>query len=35
VIYLLPSGAARRHLYCLSLRTGRLYFSEHILDLLH
>jgi hypothetical protein len=25
LIYLLPSGAARRHLYCLSLRTGRLY----------
>ena len=24
LIYLLPSGAARRHLYCLSLRTGRL-----------
>ena len=25
LIYLLPSGAARRHLYCLSLRTGRLF----------
>ena len=24
LIYLLPSGAVRRHLYCLSLRTGRL-----------
>ena len=27
LIYLLPSGAARRHLYCLSLRTGRLFYS--------
>jgi hypothetical protein len=26
LIYLLPSGAARRHLYCLSLRTGRLFY---------
>ena len=25
LIYPLPSGAARRHLYCLSLRTGRLF----------
>ena len=25
LIYLLPSGAARRHLYCLSPRTGRLF----------
>jgi hypothetical protein len=28
LIYLLPSGAARRHLYCLSLRTGRLLVSQ-------
>ncbi len=26
LIYPLPSGAVRRHLYCLSLRTGRLFY---------